>query len=174
MSAPLHFEDLNVGDTWQSRARTITETDVVNFACITGDFDPLHVDHPHAEESPFHKPIAHGLLGLSFMAGLSSTCPAVRTVAFVSLDQWKFLKPIYFGDTVRVLTEVVEKQPQGRRMGRITWKRQLVNQDGQVVQEGMLVTLVACAAAQVRGADKAVVQPIHSAFSNEPMRKTGS
>ncbi len=143
MTEALFYEDLNTGDRWTSRARTITESDVVNFAGLTGDFDPLHVDHEFAKQTPFGKPIAHGLLGLSFLAGLASQCPTVHTMAFSSLRDWQFLAPIYIGDTVHAVTEVVDKLPTGRRSGKITWNRQLVNQDEQVIQSGVFETLVA-------------------------------
>ncbi len=138
----LYFEDLSIGDCWVSPSRTITESDVVNFACLTGDFNPLHMDHEFARQTPFGRPIAHGLLGLSFMAGLSSTAPAVSTVALLRIIHWKFLQPIFFGDTIRVETEVVDKQPSGRRRGRVMWHQRVINQHGQVVQEGKLETLV--------------------------------
>ena len=76
---PRWFEDVSPGDCWRSSARTITETDVVNFAGLTGDFNPLHVDHHFARSTPFGRPIAHGLLGLSLLAGLGSTSRALAT-----------------------------------------------------------------------------------------------
>jgi len=139
----LHYEDLTIGDHWTSRARTITEADVVGFAGLTGDYDPLHVDHEFAKRSPFGRPIVHGLLGLSFTAGLSSQCPAVNTLAFTAVREWRFLGPSFVGDTVHVVTEVVDKETNGRRSGRVIWKRQLVNQKGDVVQSGIFETLVA-------------------------------
>jgi acyl dehydratase len=145
MSEPLHFEDLAVGDRWTSLGRTVTETDIVNFAGMTGDYDPLHVDHEFARQTPFGKPIAHGLLGLSLVAGLASQCPSVRTIAFLKIENWEFLKPLYIGDTVHAETEVVGKNPNGRRTGYVTWRRQLVNQSGDVVQVGVFQTLVAIA-----------------------------
>ena len=144
MDRPLCFEEINLGDSWRSRSRTITESDVIQFACMTGDFDPLHVDHEFAKTTPFRQPIAHGLLGLSWVAGLGSQSPSVHTLAFVSVDDWRFLKPAYIGDTVHVVTECVEKGGSGRRSGQISWKRQLVNQDGDIVQSGFFRTLVAC------------------------------
>jgi acyl dehydratase len=143
VSEVLYYEDLSPGERWTSRARTITESDVVGFAGLTGDFDPLHVDHEFAKETPFGKPIAHGLLGLSLVAGLASQCPAVRTLAFSAVRQWQFLAPVFIGDTVHAVTEVVDKQPSGRRSGRVIWNRQLVNQQGQVVQSGVFETLIA-------------------------------
>ena len=142
MSEPLYFENLTEGDSWRSLGRTITEAYVVNFAGMTGDYDPLHVDHEFARQTPFGKPIAHGLLGLSLVAGLSSHFPCVKTIAFMKIESWEFLKPIYIGDTVHVETEVVSKRMNGRRTGYVTWSRRLVNQAGDVVQAGEFQTLV--------------------------------
>ena len=142
MSEPLYYEDLSEGDCWRSLGRTITEADVVNFAGITGDFDPLHMDHEFARQTPFGKPIAHGLLGLSLVAGLSSHFPCVKTLAFTKIENWEFHKPLYIGDTVYAETEVTDKQTKGRRTGYVTWHRRLVNQNGEVVQSGVLETLV--------------------------------
>ena len=143
MTDLLFFDQLQVGDRWVSGARTITETDVTNFACLTGDFDPLHIDHEYAKTTPFGKPIAHGLLGLSFVAGLSLNSPRVKTEAFVGIRSWRFTKPIYFGDTVHVVTEILELHAMGRTRGEVVWRRRLYNQRTEIVQEGILETLVA-------------------------------
>jgi 3-hydroxybutyryl-CoA dehydratase len=142
MSECLYLEDLEPGASWTSPARTLTETDIVSFAGMTGDFDPLHVDHEFAASTPYGKPIAHGLLGLSLMAGLSSTCPRVRTLALVRVEEWQFLRPIYVGDTIHAVTQVESIIPRGRRSGEVVWARKLVNQRGECVQAGKIVTLV--------------------------------
>src|SRR6201996_2946485 len=61
LDEPRWFDQVEVGDTWRSQSRTVTETDVVNFASLTGDFNPLHVDHKYCRTTPFGRPIAHGL-----------------------------------------------------------------------------------------------------------------
>ncbi len=142
MSESLYLEDLEPGSSWTSAARTVTETDIVSFAGMTGDFDPLHVDHEFAAETPYGKPIAHGLLGLSIMAGLSSTCPRVRTLALVRVDQWQFQRPVFVGDTIHVVTQVESITPRGRRSGEVIWFRKVINQRGECVQSGRIVTLV--------------------------------
>jgi acyl dehydratase len=139
----LWFDDVEVGQRWLSPARTLTESDVVNFASMTGDYNPLHVDHDYASKSIYRQPIAHGLLGLSWVAGLGSSAPLMRTLAFTSVKQWEFLLPIYFGDTVHVVTRCLAKKRKGKKSGQIVWERQLVNQKDQVVQQGQFETLVA-------------------------------
>jgi len=139
---PLGFDEVEVGQRWRSAARTVTEADVVNFACLTGDFNPLHVDHEYAKQTPFGRPIAHGLLGMALVAGLGSRAPYMKTAAFTRILEWHFLRPIYIGDTVHVETEVVAKEQKGRRRGLVQWRRQLINQAGEVLQEGVTETLV--------------------------------
>lgn len=142
MSEVLYLEDIAVGDHWKSPGRTITESDIVSFAGMTGDYDPLHTDHEYCAETPYRKPIAHGLLGMSFLAGLSSNHPRMRTLAFIKVTDWEFKKPIYVGDTVHVITEVESMSARGRRSGEVVWFRKLLNQKGECVQSGRLITLV--------------------------------
>ena len=145
----LFFDDLKLDDRWVSPARQVTEADVAKFAELTGDFDPLHVDKEFAKETPFRKPIAHGLLGLSLVAGIGSESPNVETVAFLGLNAWSFRRPIFFGDTLHVVTTITDLQPSGRRRGQVTWQRQLFNRDDLVVQEGSFLSLVACRSASL-------------------------
>ena len=82
----------------------MTESDVVAFAGLSGDYNPIHVDH-HAVPPviAFGQPVAHGLLGLSIASGLASQSPRGSTLSpFFAIEDWKFLQPIAFGDTVRV------------------------------------------------------------------------
>jgi len=142
MPESLYFDELEIGQTWVSPARTVTETDVVNFANMTGDCDPLHIDHDYAATTHFRQPIAHGLLGVSWVAGLAIKNPSVRTSAFTSIREWQFLEPIYFGDTVHVQTSVMNMEEAGKKNGRVAWQKKLINQDGKVVQQGVFETLV--------------------------------
>jgi 3-hydroxybutyryl-CoA dehydratase len=138
----LSFEDLQVGDSWQSDTRTIEQADIEQFANLTGDRDRLHIDQEFASRGPFGQTVAHGLLGMSILAGLSSTAPSVQTAALVDVQNWSFAKPIFPGDCVYAVTQVVELKPHGRRHGQVSWYRKLINQRGEKVQEGTLVTLV--------------------------------
>ena len=140
----LGYNDLAVGDEWESAGRTVTEADVAAFAGLSGDFNPLHMDHAWAAaEGPFGRPVAHGLLGLALASGLASAAPRMDTLAFLAVLEWRFLLPIAFGDTVRVLSTVESIEPQARgRRAVVTWRRRLVNQDDGVVQDGRTQTLV--------------------------------
>lgn len=142
MDSKLTFDQLSEGQTWVSSSRTITEADVINFATQTGDMNPLHVDRTFAENSPFRQPVAHGLLGLAWVAGLGSHSPAVDTMAFVAVREWVFDRPLFFGDTVCVRSTVVSMQSDARRAGRVVWKHELLNQHDQVAQHGIFETLV--------------------------------
>ncbi len=142
MNEPLYYEDIEIGATWESGSRTMTETDVVMFASMTGDYNPLHVDHEFAKATPFGKPIAHGLLGIAWVAGLGNYAPLVQTEAFVAIREWKFVKPCFVGDTVHIFTEAVAKEERGRKRGRVLWNRKLVRSDGLVLQDGIFESLV--------------------------------
>ena len=143
MDSPLCLEDLQVGQVWTSPRRTVTESDVIQFATMTGDFNPLHVDYDFASKSHYRAPVAHGLLGLSWVAGLGSYFPNVNTLAFTAVRDWEFCRPLYFGDTVYVETRCEQILNSGRRAGKVIWNRKLLNQDGQVIQQGNFETLVA-------------------------------
>jgi 3-hydroxybutyryl-CoA dehydratase len=137
------FDELVVGEAWESPRRTVTETDVVTFAGLSGDFNPLHIDHTFSQSSPFGRPIAHGLLGLSIATGLISQSPRIETMAFLAILEWRFLRPIFFGDTIHAISTVESLEPHAnRRRGVVTWHRRVLNQDGTVVQEGRTQTLV--------------------------------
>ncbi len=143
VTRPLLFQDLTLGEEWVSFGRTITVADVVNFAGVSGDFSPIHVDHDFSAKGPFRQPIAHGLLGLVVSSGLGVNSPRVETIAFLGILDWRFANPIYLGDTIHARTKVValEQTARGRR-GVVTWERKIVNQRGIVVQEGRFQTMV--------------------------------
>jgi 3-hydroxybutyryl-CoA dehydratase len=139
----LFFDDVAIGQTWESLGRTITEADIVNFAGLSGDFNPIHIDHEFARGTPFRRPIAHGLLVFSVGSGLGILAPPMRTLAILEVKEWRFHEPVYIGDTLRVRSEVLHKEPRGRgRRGVVTWRREIMKQDGKQAQEGITLTLV--------------------------------
>jgi acyl dehydratase len=139
----LSFDDLFVGDEWESPRRTVTQTEVVLFAGLSGDFNPIHMDHSSAERNAFGRPIAHGLLGLAIASGLMSQAPRVDTLAFLAILEWRFHHPIFPGDTIHGISRVEALEPRGNgRRGLVTWHRGIFNQDGKLVQDGRTQTIV--------------------------------
>src|SRR4051812_15490627 len=145
----LFFDDVAVGQRWESPGRTVTEADIVNFAGLSGDYNPIHMDHEFARTTPFRRPIAHGLLVFSIASGLGVQTPAMRTLAVLNIRDWQFKDPVFAGDTIHLISKVLEKEVRARgRRGVITWHRQVLNQENKVIQEGITQTLVEGRAAQ--------------------------
>lgn len=139
MEEPLWFEDLTEGREWTTDARTLRGEDVVDFARVSGDVNPLHLDDAYARTTPFGGRIAHGLLGLSVASGLVNRLRLTeRTlVAWLGLE-WDFRRPLRPGDTVRVRLRVVEARPtsDGGR-GIVRYRVEVVDDAGEVAQEGV-------------------------------------
>ena len=132
-----YFDDIAVGEEYESPGRTVTEADIVLFAGLSGDYNVLHTDAEFMKQSIFGERIAHGLLGLAIQAGLfTRATQAYATLAFVGL-RWKFKGPIKIGDTIRVRAKVAgKKEGDNADRGVITVERQVLNQRDEVVQEG--------------------------------------
>jgi len=137
------FEDIEVGETYESPGRTITEADIVLFAGISGDYNVVHTDAELMKGSIFGERIAHGLLGLSVQSGLITRgMQPYATLAFLGV-RWKFKGPIRIGDTIRVRAEVTgKKETSDAGRGVVTHARTIVNQRDEVVQEGEMDLLV--------------------------------
>ncbi|HKZ02169.1 MAG TPA: MaoC/PaaZ C-terminal domain-containing protein [Pyrinomonadaceae bacterium] len=134
----LYFEDFELGQEFITRSRTITEADVVAFAGLSGDFNPLHTDEEFAKKTVFGTRIAHGLLGLSIASGLINQLGiAEKTVmAFLGLN-WTFKAALKFGDTISVRQRVIEKRETSKTdRGILRLAISVINQHGEVVQEG--------------------------------------
>jgi len=131
------FEDIEVGDEYVSPGRTVTEADIVIFAGLSGDYNVLHTDAEHMKSSIFGERIAHGLLGLSIQQGLlRRSMTASPDERFVAL-KWKFKGPIKIGDTLHVRARVVAVTDADEPgWGLVTMERLVLNQHGQVVQQG--------------------------------------
>ena len=137
------YENIQNGDTTVSEWRTITEKYVQDFADLTWDRHPLHMNPEYAERTRFGRQIAHGALMLSTLLGLVELHPSYLQ-CFYGLDRVRFLAPTYFGDRVRAVTEVVEvcPRPDGRAAV-VTCKGSLINQDEVTVFTGRFSLLVA-------------------------------
>jgi acyl dehydratase len=136
-AARRYFEDIQIGEEYESPGRTVTETDIVLFAGLSGDYNVLHTDAEFMKKSIFGERIAHGLLGLSIQAGLfTRATQAYATLAFVGL-RWKFKGPIKIGDTIRLRATVTAKKETAKPdRGLVTLQRTVLNQRDEVVQEG--------------------------------------
>ena len=135
-----YFDEWIEGEEFETRTRTITEADVVMFAAMTGDYNELHTSAAVTSNNQFGQRIAHGLLGLSISHGLLFRTGYLdgAAIAFLDMEQWKFLAPIFFGDTIRVKAKVVEKKASKSKQDRgvIKLYLELLNQDDAVVQSG--------------------------------------
>ncbi|HEY68364.1 MAG TPA: dehydratase [Thermoflexia bacterium] len=139
-----YFEEFEIGDTVETAARTITETDVVLFAGLSGDYNPLHTDAEFAKGTLFGERVAHGLLGLSIASGLASRLGFVEGTAqaFTALE-WKFRGPIRIGDTIRVQAKVRQKKEMPRLGGGfVVFDVAILNQRGETVQKGTWTVLI--------------------------------
>jgi len=132
-----YFDEIEIGEEYESPGRTVTEADIVLFAGISGDFNVVHTDAELMKTSIFGERVAHGLLGLSIQAGLlSRAMRPYATVASAGL-RWKFKGPIKIGDTIRVRAKVIGKKDGPKPdTGLVTLARTVLNQRDEVVQEG--------------------------------------
>ena len=132
-----YFDEIELGEEYESPGRTVTEADIVMFAGLSGDYNVLHTDAEFMKSSIFGERIAHGLLGLAIQSGLATRGgPPYATLGFGTL-RWKFKGPIKIGDTIRVRARVTGKEDADKPdRGVVTVARQVLNQRDEVVQEG--------------------------------------
>jgi acyl dehydratase len=130
-----YFEDFEVDEQSVTAARTVTETDIVNFAGITGDWNEIHTNKEAAERGPFKQRVAHGALIFSIATGLSVRLGQTNdtVIAFYGLDRLRFVKPTFIGDTIHVRQRVTEKQERDQQSGIVTMLNEVVNQREEVV-----------------------------------------
>ncbi len=134
----LYFEEFAVGDSVESVSRTVTEADVVNFAALSGDWNLIHTDAEYSRVGLYGQRVAHGMLVLSIATGLAVRLGFMEetVMAFRSLE-WKFQKPVFIGDTVRLRVTVESVKPMPRLDGGIVvFKLEVVNQMHEVCQRG--------------------------------------
>ena len=133
----IRFDDIKVGEEFVSPGRTVSETDIVLFAGLSGDYNVLHTDAEHMKSSQFGERIAHGLLGLAISQGLAGRAVAdLVELPFAGLS-WKFRGPIKIGDTIHVVARVTDQREADQPgWGTVTIERRVLNQRGEVVQEG--------------------------------------
>lgn len=141
----MYFEEFEVGQIFKSTARTVTESDIVTFAGLSGDFNQIHIDAEFSKNTPFGKRVAHGILGLSIASGLAVQSGVMEgtIMAFREINSWKFIKPIYIGDTIHVdLNVKVTKAIPRISGGSVTIEMDVQNQDSVTVMKGNWVVLI--------------------------------
>jgi acyl dehydratase len=140
----LYFEDFEIGQKVVTAGRTVTETDIVTFAGLSGDFNQIHTDAAYSASYDFGQRIAHGLLVQSIATGLTVRTGVIEgtVLAFRELNA-KFSLPTFIGDTVHVVIEITDKKALPRLGGgNITMKYGVLNQDGKVLQRGDWIMLI--------------------------------
>jgi len=148
----LYYEDVEVGRVFESPGRTITEADVVAFAALSSDWNAIHTDAEFAKTTPFGQRIAHGALGIAVATGLSAQFGLFTgtTIAITGVE-WSFRAPVFIGDTLHLRLRIAGKRRTSRGdRGLIERRFELLNQRGEVVQEGTIPILV-----KVRGPEVA-------------------
>ena len=139
-----YFEEFELGDTMVTQEHVVTEEEIVAFARLTGDDNPLHTDHEYTKTHMFGQPVAHGLLVLSIASGLSWQLGFMQetVLAFRGLE-WKFSRPVFIGDRIRVKAEVYQRKAMPRLGGgAVIFDVRVLNQDDDVVQRGKWNVLV--------------------------------
>lgn len=140
----LTFDQFELGQTFSTASRTVTEADVVAFAGLSGDFNPLHTDETFARTTPFGGRIAHGMLGAAIATGLANQLGVFEGTTLALLTQTiRYTGVIRFGDTIHLELKVAEKKETSRPdRGVVTFDTAVVNQDEKTVIEGQWVLMM--------------------------------
>ena len=143
-----YFDDLTIGESLLTHRRTVTEADLVNFGCLSGDHFYMHFDEIAAKESQFGKRIAHGYFVLSAAAGLFVSPGVGPVLANYGLDTLRFITPVGIGDTIQARLTCKRKidqgklSPKGEPQGVVAWDVEVTNQHGELVASYDILTLV--------------------------------
>jgi len=127
-----YFEEFAEGEVQLSPGRTITETDVISFAALSGDWNELHVIAESARKGFFGQRIAHGALIYSISTALGAQtdpCKYPRLIAFYGVDRLRFVKPVFLGDTIRLRQTVQSPEPRDEKSGMVNMLREILNQN---------------------------------------------
>jgi acyl dehydratase len=138
MPRGLLFSQFEVGQVFESGGRTVTEADVVAFAGLSGDFNPLHVDATFAAKTPFGQRVAHGMLAASISTGLGQTLGIFEGTTLALMGQtFEYKAPVFFGDTIRLRLTVESTKPSSKGgRGVVVFRSDVVKQDDTVAVGG--------------------------------------
>lgn len=138
MTRGLFFSQFEVGQIYESPGRTVTEADVVSFAGLSGDYNPLHVDATFAARTPFGQRIAHGMLAASISTGLGQLLGIFEGTTLALMAQtFEYKAPVFFGDTIRLRLTVEATTPSSKGgRGVVVFRSDVLKQDDQVAVGG--------------------------------------
>ncbi len=140
------FDDFVEGEEYITPSRTLTETDVVMFAALSGDYNELHTSETFGKNTQFGRRIGHGLLGLAVSHGLFFRLGLVEgtAIAFLGIDSWKFEAPFFLGDTLRVRIKVAEKRASRNKPDRgiVKFSFEVIKEDNKVIQSGFKTIMI--------------------------------
>jgi acyl dehydratase len=140
----MYYEEFEIGMKLRTRGRTITEADLVQFAALTGDYNPMHTDAEYTKTHMVGQRVAHGMLTLSYSIGQIYQLGFLEgtTMTFRGIEM-KFSLPVFIGDTIHAEVEVIELKPV-RRLGggNVVSEVRIINQDGKIVQSGTMTMLM--------------------------------
>lgn len=147
MSSELWYEDLSPGQRYISSGRTVTETDLISFSMLSGDWNPVHVDEEFCSGTAFGTRVVHGVLGIAIITGLMDRAGWFSTsaIAMLGIDNWRFHAPITVGQTLHaeMLIGETRRTSEGSR-GIVQREFSLVSHTGDVLQSGSIPMLIAC------------------------------
>ena len=141
----LYFEDFNVGQKVTTEERMITENDIMTFAALSGDNNRIHTDPEFSKTTLFGRQVAHGLLGLAIASGLAWKTGILdgTVIAFREVNEWKFIKPVFIGDTIYVEMEVKETKALPRiGGGSVTITLEVKKENDEVCHRGQWTVLM--------------------------------
>jgi len=141
----LYFEEFSVGQKVTTEKRTVTEDDIMTFARVSGDDNRIHTDPQFSKTTIFGRQVAHGLLGLAIASGLAWQTGILdgTVIAFREVKEWKFIKPVFIGDSIYVELETIETKGLPRiGGGSVTITLEVKNQNDEVCHRGMWTVLM--------------------------------
>lgn len=144
-SETYEFDDLTIGQVFKGQGRTLSETDLMMFAMLTGDRHAIHTDEQYAKAANFKGRIFHGTFGIAITMAMTADLLRLKNpiISALGIREWVFRAPLYISDTVHVEMEVIEKRitSDGRRAV-ISRRLRLINQDDIITQEGIADLMV--------------------------------
>ncbi len=141
----LYFEEFSAGQKIVTEKRIILESDIITFAELTGDNNRIHTDPEFSKTTVFGKQVAHGLLGLSIASGLAWRTGILdgTVIAFREVSEWKFIKPVFIGDSIYVNLDIKETKALPRiGGGSVTIMLEVKNQNEEVTHRGLWTVLI--------------------------------